>query len=336
MPDNDSTGRTPVIVSPLWNETSACPVVAQLPAADGGSNLLATFYRPIERALEKIKDSRSHLCFIRGAPGIGKSYQIRKGLCHLGLPFVEVNGFTSEAYLYRLLYENKDKVIWFQDVAQLLKGLRSIDVLKSATETTQSRLITNLSYSDKELDLPRQFIFIGSLIFDFNSLAGLRYREDFEALATRGDFIDLAFTRSQRCEILLHACRSERERTLTRFLIEETGHLAIHALNLRTQQRAFQTADYARGRGLDWRTEVREELKQQPSPVQRLLYPLLGDGPVRANDLKTFLVRLGVVSTMRTADRRINDWLEMGEIHRASGDFRNFLVSLVPYDQFSL
>ena len=287
-------------------------------------------YRPIDRAIDKMKLGFSHLLFVRGGPGIGKSYQIGRCLRDIQLPFVEVNGDTSDAYLYRILYENNGKVIWFKDVVRLLKSLRSLDLLKSACETTEKRTITNLNYSDKQTDLPKSFAFTGRLVFDFKSLAGLKFREDFEALASRGDFVDLVFSHSEICSIMRQICASGWQREVTEFLIDHHQLTEWNALNLRSQHKAFRCYQYARTKSLDWRHEIREELQNQCSSVQKLLYPILGDGPRRALEVKKYLLRSGFVSTIRTADRRISEWIELGDVFRVSEEGRNFLISLAP------
>jgi len=288
-------------------------------------------YRSIARALEKMKLGCSHLCFVQGRPGIGKSYQIRRFLKALGMPFVEINGDVSEAYLYRLLHKHNGKVIWFKDVARLLKGLRSIELLKAACETENRRLITKMTYSEQQRDLPDHFYFSGKVVFDFNSLAGLKFREDFEALVSRGDYIDLMFSFAEMCEIMRGVCRTDTELEITDFLISHYRYCGFNALNLRTQHLAFKTVEYARQKDLDWQEEVRQELRNQRSAVQKLLYPILGDGPARTTEVKRYLVRAEVVSTMRTADRRIHDWLELGDIYRVSNQERDFHISLVPF-----
>ena len=287
-------------------------------------------YRAIERGIEKMKLGFSHLLFVRGPPGIGKSFHIERCLKASGMKFAEINGDTSEAYLYRILYRHNGEVIWFKDVVRLLRGLRSIDILKSACETVAKRRITNLNYSDKQKDLPQEFTFTGKIVFDFNSLAGLKYRTDFEALASRGDFIDLLFSYGDVCQILRGICGNTWQQEVTEFLIENYRFAGHNALNLRTQYRAFQCFRYAREIGEDWRAEVKAELENQRSPIHKLLYPTLGDGPMRTSQVKKYLIRSGIVSTVRTADRRIADWLELGDVYRVSDEERDFLISLMP------
>ena len=287
-------------------------------------------YRAIERAIEKMKLGCSHLCFIQGRPGTGKSYQVRRCLKAFDMPHMEISGDVSEAYLYRVLYENNGKTIWFKDVVKLLKGLRSIELLKAACETQEKRLINKLNYSTDQKDLPDHFYFKGNLIFDFNSLAGLAFREDFEALVSRGDYIEIVLSFSEICEIMRAICENDRELEVTDFLISHFNYCGFNGLNLRTQRLALKTVEYASQKGVDWRHEVKEELRNQRSNVQKVLYPILGDGPARTVDVKKYLIRSGTITTLRTAERRIHDWIELGDIFRVSGEERNFLVSLIP------
>lgn len=287
-------------------------------------------YRSIERAIEKMALGLSNLLFVRGSPGIGKSFQIERCLKEHGLKYFEVSGDTSDAYLYRILYENNGRVVWFKDVVRLLKSLRSLDLLKSACESKKERLITNYNYSDKQTDLPRKFLFNGKLIFDFNSLIGLRFREDFEALSSRGDFVDMVFSHGQVCDLMRGICHTAWQRDVTEHVIANYVFVGFNGLNLRTQYKAFQSYQYASAKSLDWRQEVNAELRNQCSKVRKLLYPVLGDGPCRAIEVKRYLVRSGIVSTVRTADRRIADWLELGDIYRISEEERNYLISFRP------
>jgi len=72
-----------------------------VPNVAPAQDLATQYYRPINRAIEKMKFGYSHLCFVRGRPGIGKSFQIEQCLKAQGMQYAEVSGNVSEAYLYR-------------------------------------------------------------------------------------------------------------------------------------------------------------------------------------------------------------------------------------------
>ena len=316
--------------TPLNHESSAAPSIGSTSENHTHKDSVNQLYYPVERSIEKLSLGFSHLCFIRGMPGIGKSTQIRKCLKKFKMKYHEVSGEITEAYLYRTLYENRNKTIWFKDVARLLKGSRSIDLLKSACETETDRTINSYNYGHHNSDLPDRFQFKGKLIFDFNSLNGLKFKEDFEALTSRGDFIDLVFSPRQMETLLRSVCSNHRETEITEFLLTNLINTAPGHLNLRTQRRAFMTAKYAKAKNECWRTEVLLDLDSQETAVRRMLRPLIGKTPIQSKELKRQLVRNGLVATIRTADRRIADWIELGELFQVSDGDRNYFLSLHP------
>ena len=294
------------------------------------------YYKPLIRAIMKLIKGYSNIVFIKGKGGIGKSYQIEKLLRKYNANFVEYGGSNvSEAYLYRLLYENRHKgdIIYMKDVAVLLRGIDSIDLLKMATETRDKRLITKANYSKKQDDLPSRFLYEGSLIFDFNSLVGLNFREDFEALTSRGDYIELSLSFDELKELMLLICENEQETEITKFLIEKYDYIG-NQFNLRTQYRAFQTYRYSKENGLEWRNEVEEELKQNMSSIRRMLYEFIGKNYILERDIIKFLIRSRYITTIRTAERRINEWLELEEIY-SDGLKRNRSLGLIPLTTIS-
>lgn len=289
------------------------------------------YYKPLIRAVTKLVRGYTNVVFIKGKAGIGKTYQIERLLRKHKTNFIEYGGSNvSEAYLYRLLYENRRKgeIIYFKDVAMLLKGLKSIDLLKMATETKEKKLITKANYSKKQSDLPERFLYEGSLIFDFNSLFGLGFEEDFKALASRGDFIELTFSFDEIKELMLLICKNKEEKSITNYLIEKYDYLG-NDFNLRTQYRAFQTYEYSKKYGLDWKKEVYNELKQNMSPIRRLLYQFIGNKFVKEREVIKFLIRSGHFNTIRTVERRLNDWIYLEEIY-TDGMKRNRSIGLLP------
>jgi len=294
------------------------------------------YYKPLIRAVIKLIRGYTNIVFIKGKSGIGKTYQIERLLNKYKVDYIEYGGSNvSEAYLYRILYENRFKgnIIYFKDVAMLLKELKSIDLLKMATETKEKRLITKANYSKKQDDLPDRFLYEGSLIFDFNSLVGLKFKEDFEALITRGEFIELTFSFDEIKEIMLLICKNKQEREITKYLIDKYDYLN-NEFNLRTQYRAFQTYQYSKKYGLEWEKEIDDEIKQNMTPVRRLLYQFIGKNYVEEREVIKFLIRNGYFNTIRTAERRIEDWIYLGEVY-TNGMKRNRSIGLFPLDMYS-
>ena len=290
------------------------------------SKELDVFYSDVDRALTKLCNGFNHLVFIKGRGGIGKSRRIRHILTKTEEVFIEVTGEVTEAYLYRLFYENNGKTIWFKDVTKLLRGLSSLNLLKSACETEKQRLLTKSSYSKQQDDIPNMFNWKGKIIFDYNEVGPLMMREDFEALKTRGDFIELAFCNSDMQIIMRQIAKSNWEKEVTEFLIENFDGV----LNLRVQWKAFNTYRYAKQQGFDWKQEVTNEIGYKLSEIGSMIYTLIGNKAVKINDLRRLLLRNGKVTSIRTATNRVRDWLAMEELYKWSIETKNFYVSIRP------
>jgi len=286
-------------------------------------------YDRIIRGVTKLSQGYSNLLFVRGRGGIGKSYQIRKALINGKADFVEVCGEVSEAYLYRLLFENNGKIIWFKDVVKLLQGQKSINLLKSATETEEKRLISKSNYSRAQDDLPDKFICKCKFIFDYNNLIGLQLKEDFEALVTRGDYIEMPFCNTDIQKIMKLIAKKDWEKEVTKFIINNFHQNGMIRLNLRTQWKAFKTYEYAEKNSLDWKKELKAEL-ENISKIRILLYSLIGESAVRTKELKKLFLRNEIVSSLRTADRRVNEYLYLDELFKWSSEDRNFIICINP------
>jgi hypothetical protein len=122
---------------------------------------------------------------ISGSGGLGKSYSVRKALLEAGLEdlsiavaqegarinrsrsFVVVKGYSTAKGLFRTLYENNDGVVIFDDCDSVLKDPVALNLLKSALDSYDTRVISwNADMRDE--DLPRSFLFTGRVIFISN------------------------------------------------------------------------------------------------------------------------------------------------------------------------
>lgn len=300
-----------------------------------------TYYAPIIRAVNKMCQGYSNLLFVKGRGGIGKSYQIRKALLSNGyLPressgniqkqFVEVCGEVTEAYLYRLLFENNGAIIWCKDVVKLLSNQGSLNLLKSACETESQRVLTKNNYSKDQDDLPNMFVCRCRFIFDYNNLFGASLKDDFEALTTRGDFIQLPMSNEDVENILTKIAEGDEiKQKVTAKIVEQAKANGLVKLNLRTQWKAMQTYEYCKKNNLDWEKEISDELKNV-SKTRAMLYTLIGTRVVKTTELKKLMLKNELVSCIRTADRKINEYLFLEELYKWSAEERDFFVGINP------
>jgi len=288
---------------------------------------LETFFATIKRGINKLCQGYCNLIFIRGRGGIGKSYQIRKELIKNNTEFVEVCGEVTEAYLYRLLYENNGKIIWFKDVVKLLQNIGSLNLLKSATETEDQKILTKNNYSKDQGDLPNKFMCKCKFIFDYNNLFGVALKGDFEALATRGDYKELAFCDDDIKKIMRLIATTDIQKEVTEFIINQFENSSVVKLNLRTQWKAVKTYEYCKKNNLGWKVELGEELNNV-TKTRAMIYTLIGTKAVRVAELKKLLMREGLVGSIRSADRRILDWLYLEELYKVSAEDKNYYVCI--------
>jgi len=297
--------------------------------ADEDIRGLEEFYKPIRRGVKKMCLGYSNLLFVKSRGGVGKSYQIRRALIENHADYVEIAGDVTEAYLYRLIYENNGKILWFKDVVKLLQNLGSMNLLKGATETEVEKVLTKSNYSKDQDDLPDRFLCRAKFIFDYNNLYGTQLAADFEALTSRGDYNDLPFSDDDMKRLMLLIAVEDWQKEVTRFVIENFEATGMVRLNLRTQWKAFQTYKFSKATGLEWEDELSGELKRM-SRTRSMLYTLIGNKAVKTAELKKLLLRQEILQTLRSADRKINEWLYLEDIWKVSEEEKNFYVCINP------
>ena len=269
----------------------------------------------------------SNLLVVKSRGGVGKSFQIRKVLTKNKADFVEISGDVTEAYLYRLIFENNGKIIWFKDVVKLLQGVSSINLLKSATETEDAKVLTKCNYSKDQGDLPNRFLCKCKFIFDYNNVFGSQLQGDFEALTSRGDYKEMPFSDDDVKKMMRLIVKEDWQKEVTETIIKNFEANGLIKLNLRTQWKGFKTYNYAKKNNLDWKKEIEEDLKNV-SRIRAMLYTIMGTKAMRTADLKRLLLRQDVISTIRTADRKIIDWLYLEELYKWSEGDKNFYVCI--------
>lgn len=297
---------------------------------------MTDFYSGIHEIVEKMAMNLTHLAFIKGVAGLGKTYQIKMALVKQDLRFI-VAKKVSEPYFYRLLYENNDPnvVIWIQDAARFFRQQEMIEFLKGVTETDPAdRIATNYTYSKDNSNLPKNFHWKGKLLFDYNNMVNLKFLDDYNALISRGEFLELVFSRDEMASIMRSVTMTDVEKEVTEFLIKNHRFINNNFFNLRTQQKAFSDYEYAIRKSIDWKKFLLKKFSSNRTTIQSMLYQKMGDEPVSKVELIKWLVQTGNAGSARTAVRKIEEWLIMEEIHNISGTNYNPLLSLRSKEQF--
>lgn len=123
-----------------------------------------------------------------GEGGLGKSYTVFRQLAKNGLKnimdmeigasvdnsnaktsFVVVKGYSTAKGLYRTLYENRNRLVIFDDCDSILKDDVAANILKAALDSYDKRIVTwNAESFVNDGDLPKSFEFTGGVVFISN------------------------------------------------------------------------------------------------------------------------------------------------------------------------
>lgn len=146
-------------------------------------------------------------CIISGPAGLGKSFGVEKileGLESKGITYTTIKGFIRPTGLYKILYEYRHPncVVVFDDADSVFLDDVSLNLLKTACDTTEKRVLhwaAETRMEDEGGDkMPRSYEFEGSVIFitnyDFDAMIARQHRLSvhFEALISRSHYLDLA------------------------------------------------------------------------------------------------------------------------------------------------
>ena len=280
---------------------------------------IGDYYKRLIRSIEMLVNGDFTSVWVMSSGGIGKSYQIDNALDRLKADYTVFSGDISDAYLYQFVYDNRNKIIVIRDVAKLLRRLACIDMFKGMTEPRGKRVIQNLKFKDTET--PNSFEFTGSVIFEMNAVMG-RYRDDLEALFSRGDYVELNFSREEIAEIMRLICQNDWQREVTDYLIGNS----LVKLNLRLQDKCFRVYKASVRDGLDWKSQIDLFIKEDMTEPRKLLYRCTGTKPIRRMEFVKYLV-LNKGWSMRTSQRKIEEFIELGEIY-SDGKQKQAILSL--------
>lgn len=177
---------------------------------------------------------------ITGEGGLGKTYTVTKTLKENGyvdisdlskfeegerIPtsnaFLMVKGNSTAKGLYRVLFENRNSIIVFDDCDSVFHDKTSVNLLKAALDSYGERIIS-WAADLKDPDLPRSFKFEGRVIF----ISNLGHHKIDQAIRSRSLMVDLEMTNEQKIE------RMEFIAMQPEFLPEYNKTIKRDALNL--------------------------------------------------------------------------------------------------------
>lgn len=206
----------------------------------------------VDETVQMIIDGIIPSVILSGSGGLGKTFQVMKTIKNNGLEdirevlqptvnedgeddfisevlgdYITIKGYSTARGLFRTLYENSNKLIIFDDTDSILRDVVAINLLKSALDSYDRRVISWNSENPNS-DLPRSFLFIGRVIF----ISNLPLSKIDQPILSRSISIDLSMTIDQKIE---------RMRTIIdgdEFLPEISKEMKLEALALIDENKA--------------------------------------------------------------------------------------------------
>ena len=180
-----------------------------------------------------------------GEGGLGKSHtvmtQIRKENLIEDVDFVVIKGYSTPKALYATLFENKNKLVVFDDCDSVLNDPTSLNILKGALDSYDVRTVSWLSKGFIDDGLPSSFNFTGRIIFISNKSLD---KVD-GAVRSRTLSVDLSMTLEDKIdrmttilpEILPEYSMADKQEVLD--FIDLNKHIATE-LNIRTLEKLIR------------------------------------------------------------------------------------------------
>jgi hypothetical protein len=109
--------------------------------------------------------------------------------------YIFVKGYSTAKGLYRILFENRDKIVIFDDCDSIFKNQDAINLIKAAADSYDERWVS--WYSENPFsDLPTSFKFEGQIIF----ISNFSYHRVDQAIRSRSMCVDLSMSIDQKIE----------------------------------------------------------------------------------------------------------------------------------------
>ena len=134
---------------------------------------------------------------VTGEGGLGKTHTVMSTLKELNLNesnYTTIKGFSTPRGLYNTLYDNNGKVIIFDDCDSVLENKVSLNLLKSALDSYDTRTITWSSMKSSKDEYPNSFEFTGTIIFISNKSS----KDIDNAILTRSIVVDLTMNSTDK------------------------------------------------------------------------------------------------------------------------------------------
>ena len=171
-----------------------------------GNEPAFNIYSSAIQAVEQVIRGSYNGCILCGPPGMSKTYIVRRTLYFNHVPpskYAIVKGASLDlAGIYAYMFQNKNKILIFDDFDRPLKDPEVINMMKAALDSYSQRMISlpqpEIAKQNMEGRLPNQFTFKGRLIL----ITNLNKSDLDLALISRAPVIEINFDTKQMIQNL--------------------------------------------------------------------------------------------------------------------------------------
>lgn len=157
-------------------------------------------FKMIEHITGMVLDGIAPSFLLTGMAGVGKTYAVRQEVLARDLQkdidYQWLSGCASPLGLFRVLHDNRDGIVIFDDCDDVLKKPGSINILKSALDLYKTRVISWPSKTVADAGMDEHFEFTGQVIF----ISNLQFARIADALTSRAFKVDVHLTPDQVIE----------------------------------------------------------------------------------------------------------------------------------------
>ena len=200
----------------------------------------------IDEVTNMVVEGDSNSVIITGSGGLGKTYTVMQSLKKAGLDEIYfdeddeagspargdyeiVKGFVTPKALYRLLYNNRERLVVFDDCDSIWDNPTAVSLLKAALDSYETRNISWFAENKSdEDDLPQRFEFKGKIIF----VSNLKLTDLDQAVLSRCLYVDVSMTPSEKVDRIRKLKGSIRPDISATMKDEAIALIAEHAENI--------------------------------------------------------------------------------------------------------
>lgn len=174
----------------------------------------------VSQLVTMVATKQTPSCVIVGEGGLGKSYTVIDALKKAGLKdisdwdvgvsvpnmkaFRVIKGYSTAKGLYRVLFENQNNILVFDDLDIILRDAEALNLLKGALDSFDKRTISWNTSVDND-GLPRSFEFKGGIVF----ISNMKAEKVDQAIRSRSMFVDLTMTLDEKIDRMKEIMKNE-------------------------------------------------------------------------------------------------------------------------------